>query len=267
MSTSTSSIEGYAGSTTSGANTAGVLGYSVAPAGVGTVGLWSKNSTVGATTLQTGVWGDSSAGNGVTGTLDSSIGVYGQSASFHGISGVSKGASAAGVNGINTNTGYGVLGQATGSAGQGVWGESFGTTNTTSAGPDGVHGIAHSQFGSGVAGINLAKDGTGVFGSDPQGYSFSADSHAGQARTAGGWVKAMAYVQPTGSGIIRCFSSQLTGSTASTPPCGMTFTYNGPGDYFVDFGFEVDDRFAQVTLENASAAAGSLCRGVGQSLT
>jgi hypothetical protein len=256
------SIEGYANSTASGANTPGVTGYSVTQLGVGTRGLWMKASSAGVNTIQTGVWGDSSAGNGVSGTSDSSVGVYGQSANFHGTAGVSNGPNAAGVNGISTSTGYGVLGYANGSAGQGVWGESFGSAISNGAGSDGVHGVTHSIAGSGVAGVNTATDGTAVYGSSPSGWGFFSDSHAGQARSAGGWVKAMVYVEPTGSGIIRCFNSQLTGSTASTPPCGMTFTYNEPGDYFVDFGFEVDDRFAQLTLEGVGASAGSLCRGV-----
>jgi hypothetical protein len=74
----------------------------------------------------------------------------------------------------------------------------------------------------------------------------ATDSNATQARGAGGWVKAMAYVKPTGSGIVRCFNSQIYGSTAATVPCGMTFTYLGVGNYIIDFGFQVDDRFLQV---------------------
>lgn len=76
----------------------------------------------------------------------------------------------------------------------------------------------------------------------------ATDSNATQARSMGGWVKAMVYVNPFASGaIVRCFNSQLPGSQATTVPCGMTFTYVGPGVYTIDFGFQVDDRFLQVS--------------------
>ena len=91
----------------------GMYGFSNATLGIGTQGSWLKASTVGAETGQTGVWGDSSAGTGVTGTSDSNIGVYGQSANFNGVSGFSNSASGAGVSGNNTNGGYGVYGATT----------------------------------------------------------------------------------------------------------------------------------------------------------
>ena len=60
--------------------------------------------------------------------------------------------------------GLGVLGRADGTSGQGVWGESFGTASSANGfGPDGVDGISHSSFGSGVAGINNSG-GIGVLG-------------------------------------------------------------------------------------------------------
>ena len=241
------SIEGYAGSTATGATTSGVTGYSTTQFGEGVRGLWSNTSTVGANTSQTGVWGDSSVGNGVTGTSDSSVGVYGQSTSFYGVAGISAGATAAGVNGINTSTGFGVLGYANGSAGQGVWGESFATTNTSTAGPDGVHGVTHSAYGSGVAGVNTATNGAGVFGSDTSGYGFSTDSHVNQSRNMGGWVKAMAYIDSSAA-VARCFNGQILGSTASTVPCGLTLSFPIAGITVVDFGFKVDDRFVTVSF-------------------
>jgi len=59
-----------------GGSAAGVLGSSAASSAVGTMGLWSSASTVGAGTGGTGVWGDSSTGNGVTGTSDDEHGGY-----------------------------------------------------------------------------------------------------------------------------------------------------------------------------------------------
>jgi hypothetical protein len=103
-----SAIVGQATNNTAGASTVGVTGSSAAPFGIGSQGLWSTASTVGKGTLQVGVWGDSSAGDGVHGTSDSSLGVLGQSANFHGVAGFSNGPSAAGVMATNTNGGYGV---------------------------------------------------------------------------------------------------------------------------------------------------------------
>lgn len=95
--TAGSSVEGYAGSSASGATTAGVLGYSVTPGGVGTYGLWTLASTTGVGTGRTGVWGDSNTGNGVAGTSDSGIGVSGLSAGGVGVYGASTGGGLAGL--------------------------------------------------------------------------------------------------------------------------------------------------------------------------
>jgi hypothetical protein len=191
-----------------------------------------------------GVYGFSSAGSGVFGGSSTGYGVVG-GGGIAGISGSST--SGKGVYGNVTGTGIAVHGYMGGTAGQGVWGETQGTSFLNGAGSDGVHGVAHSTAGSGVAGVNDAQDATGVYGSDQQGYGFVTDSHVQQGRTMGGWVKAMVFVQPTGGGIVRCFNSQLNGSAASTPPCGMTFSYHLAGSYLLDFGFQVNDRFFTVT--------------------
>jgi hypothetical protein len=152
--------------------------------------------------------------------------------------------------GTNNSSGYGVYGVANGSTGQGVWGESFGTGFSNGAGSDGVHGVSHSSAGSGAAGVNDAKDATGVYGSDPQGYGFVTDSHVSQWRGSGGWVKAMVYFNYNYDGtfsISRCFNSQIAGSAASTPPCGITASGSN-FNWAVNFGFEVDDRFVQVSF-------------------
>ena len=172
-----------------------------------------------------------------------------------GVFGGSFTSSGRGVYGVNGFSGYGVVGQTTGSSGIGVWGESFGTSIANGGGPDGVHGVTHSKLGSAVYGANTATDGFGIYGSDPLGYGFYTDSHASQGRTMGGWAKAMAYItDPGGRGatVARCFNSQIPGSTASTAPCGITVsaaTILGNPGTLVDFGFEVDDRFVQVTFQ------------------
>jgi len=124
-----------------------------------------------------------------------------------------------------------------------------GTSTGTSGGSDGVDGVSTSGTASGVAGINNATGGIGVYGSGPNGDSFYADSNVQQARAAGGWVKAMALVIPT-TGIMRCFNSALAGAAATSPPCNFLFTYLSPGQYVIDFGFEVDDRFLALTPQD-----------------
>src|SRR5208283_3957395 len=89
---------------------------------------------------------------------------------------------------------------------------------------NGVHGINDASTAVGVYGENSATNGYGVYGHAPNGYGMATDSNASQARSAGGWVKAMVYVDPSKGGIQRCFNSQLSGSQATTVPCGIGFT-------------------------------------------
>ena len=58
----------------------------------------------------------------------------------------------------------GMVGRFFGPAGIGMWGESFGS----SAGSDGVHGVAHGPA-SGVAGVNDSSSGVGVWGQNTSG--------------------------------------------------------------------------------------------------
>jgi hypothetical protein len=138
-----------------------------------------------------------------------------------------------GVNGAVADGGYGVRGYNS-SNGWGVFGESNGQ--------DGVHGISHS-VASGVAGVNDGDRGTGVFGSAPKGWAFTSNGNTFQDRTAGGWVKAMVLLDGYASNIVTCFNSTLAGAAATTPPCGFVLDKTGKGDYILDFGFQVDDRF------------------------
>jgi hypothetical protein len=73
-----------------------------------------------------------------------------------------------------------------------------------------------------------------------------ANGNAGQARTSGGWVKAMVYYSGLSNGIAYCYNSTVSGPAATTPPCGFTPTRFNTGDYQIDFGFQVDDRFFSV---------------------
>jgi hypothetical protein len=130
-----------------------------------------------------------------------------------------------------------------------------GVNTGTSAGSDGVDGVTSSAFAAGVAGINngggygvYGAGGVGVFGTGST-YGFQTDSNVNQARAAGGWVKAMVYVNAYQAPytIIRCFNSTLAGAAAATPPCGFNLSVDTFGDWIVDFGFQVNDRFVSAT--------------------
>jgi hypothetical protein len=113
----------------------------------------------------------------------------------------------------------------------------------------GVFGIGHNG-GVGVTGRNDATGGIGVLATAPNGIGIYTDSNVQQARTMGGWVKAMVHVNALSPpySIINCFNSTLAGAAATTPPCGINFTEAQLGEWSLDFGFEVDDRFMSATL-------------------
>ncbi len=138
---------------------------------------------------------------------------------------------------------YGGANSSTGAV-WGVEGEQF----SSDPGASGVVGRGHNG-GVGVTGLNDAAGGIGVSGSATNGIGFYTDSNVQQARTMGGWVKAMVLLGPFAipNGLIgACFNSTLS-SSATAPPCGFTWSKPGTGDYIIDFGFEVDDRFFSVT--------------------
>jgi hypothetical protein len=118
----------------------------------------------------------------------------------------------------------------------------YGETSGGGGGADGIHGVAHGS-GSGVTGINDSTSGVGVWGQGP-GQAMYANGNVGQALASGGWVKAMALV--TQNGVAACFNSTLIGAPATVKPCGFNFTKAGLGDYILDFGFQVDDRFFSI---------------------
>ena len=147
----------------------------------------------------------------------------------------------------------------------GVYGES----NGTASGDNGVQGVTFAGPGSGVAGFNNSgtPGGIGVYGQGDtavyaygtttgvyghgSSYGFATDGNVQQARTGGGWVKAMVVIQGIKAPytIPNCFNSTLGGAAATTPPCGFTLAEVQPGEFTVGFGFEVDDRFVSATLE------------------
>ena len=185
-----------------------------------------------------GVYGSSSSdsGIGVFGTTNGATGsgVFGQAALLGatGVTGANGGQGGTGVYGFSTGSGTGVHGNAP--AGTGVSGQSssnIGVVGTTSTGLAGVYGYSPNSVG--------------VYGTSTSGVGFATDSHVQQARSGGGWVKAMMYVNGFTAPytIVRCFNSTLTGAAATTPPCGFNLQENAVGNFSNDFGFEIDDRF------------------------
>ena len=209
----------------------------------------------------------------VTATNSTGAAVWGQSGGtsggsdgVHGVTSSASGSGVAGVNSSGAGNGIGVYGvggigvYGTSSTGQAVWGESTGTGFSNGSGPDGVHGVTHSNAGSGVGGLNTADGGVGIWGEAPTGFGFYTPNNVQQARAAGGWVKAMVLASPGNygfpTGIVSCFNSTLAGAAATTPPCGFTFDKTGIGDYIVNFGFQVSDRFFSVTTHVANPSTG-----------
>ncbi|HET9307737.1 MAG TPA: hypothetical protein VFO46_17085 [Candidatus Sulfotelmatobacter sp.] len=205
----------------------------------------------------TGVFGSGGLGGiGVQGFGTNNTGVLGNSTTGSGLVGQTGGAT------VGTAGVYGVAGTASsvGSGIAGVWGTSvtnvgvFGnSTNQTGAVGqsgigNGVAGYSNSTTSSGVAGVNT-NTGPGVYGHSDAGFGFVTDGNVNQARSMGGWVKVMAYVDPFATGgiaVTRCFNSQETGSAVSTPPCGISINHVGQGQNILDFGFQVNDRFVVV---------------------
>jgi hypothetical protein len=204
----------------------------------GTLGLnWNVAPTSAATA--NAIVKRDNTGSFTAGAITASLGVTGLSAG------------APGVTGSNSSGGYGVYG--TSAAGPAIWGQSSGTNAIS----DGVHGVTSSNGGSGVAGVNNAggigvygTGGTGVFGTGSA-FGFATDSNVQQARTAGGWVKAMVEVDAinTPYRIVRCFNSTLPGTAATTAPCGFNLAESAYGFFTIDFGFEVDDRFYSTAVK------------------
>lgn len=230
-------ITGLATSTTSGW---GIYGETKAGSG------WAGVRGVG--TQGRGVWGSSVNSAGVGGSSVNNAGVWGRSdAGAEGVYGEAAKTGAAGVRGIASGGvgSAGVSGQS--SAGIGVWGVS--DTNV------GVYGQSTSNHAvSGVGG----GAGAGVYGSHTSGgYAMQAAGNTTQNRTAGGWVKAMAFINPFEADKIRqCFNSQLPASQASSGDCGFSIPYASLGAITLDFGFKVDDRVIVVTPLGSS---GTIC--------
>jgi len=88
--------------------------------------------------------------------------------------------------------------------------------------------------------------------------AIKADGNAVQTREHGGWVKAMAYVDPA-SGIVRCYNSMSSLHTVGG--CGITYNHFDIGIHDVDFGFNVNDRFILLTSASPNSIVISIYGG------
>jgi hypothetical protein len=208
----------------------------------------------------------SATGTAIVGrsTVSSGVGVYGESALFNGVQGVANHAAHSAVVGVHNTGGTGVLGQ---SSGTGVHGNSLGNgpgVYGESAQFNGVRGLAHNAahggvvgvhdgggvavYGTGATGVQGDGTGVGVYGRSTTGSAVHAEGNATQSADKGGFVKAMAYVDPflpAPQYVVRSFNSQ--------PGASITVTRQGVGLYTVDFGFNVEGRFFSLTPQSTFA--------------
>jgi len=123
------------------------------------------------------------------------------------------------------------------------------STGTAVYGTSAVSGGGFTLGGIGVLGETQTADGVGVYGRNLfGGFAMYAEGNTFQSRNKGGWVKALLKVRYDG-GIERCYNG-ITGAAGGT--CGFSIVV-GPnaGQYNINFGFKVDDRFALVTIDDS----------------
>jgi hypothetical protein len=201
------------------------------------------------------IQGRSNTGQGVYGYSSQNAGVVGESLNLDGVYGVSNSATHAAVSAHNNVWG-----------GYGLWAIGGDRANNTAA----IHGT--SAKGNAIQGYSTANPASGVYGQDNNANSYGVAGHsdngvavvgdsssgwamqalgnATQSRTKGGFVKAMAYVNPDtfpSDPIRHCFTSQRAATLATSGNCGITFTQLQTGVYKLDFGFGVSGRFVSVS--------------------
>jgi hypothetical protein len=136
-----------------------------------------------------------------------------------------------------------------GQSGAGNAVEGFSTANPAS----GVFGQDNNANSYGVAGHS--DNGIAVVGDSSSGWAMQALGNTTQTRDRWGFVKAAAYIDPFNAGppyydpIGWCFNSQRPPDAATSGNCGITYSSSQAGKYFLNFGFQVNDRIPVVTSE------------------
>ena len=105
-----------------------------------------------------------------------------------------------------------------------------------------VYGNATGAGGWGVIGSATGAGGIGVYGQGASGAAVHAEGNATQSRDNGGFVKALAYIDPflpAAQYVVRSYNSQ--------PGASITVERQNYGQYTIDFGFNVQDRFLSLT--------------------
>jgi hypothetical protein len=106
-----------------------------------------------------------------------------------------------------------------------------------------------STGGNGVEGKTASPSGSGLYGQNTGGgWALNAAGNATQSLASGGFIKAMASVDPSTGAITNCFNSQVPPSEATTGNCGGMFEYDGgPGGSFLYLTFSTLHKVMLVT--------------------
>jgi hypothetical protein len=121
-------------------------------------------------------------------------------------------------------------------------------------------GMFFYQGGSDRGFVGMPNDNQVGFWGSTVGWGMTMDTTNGNISPgpdSGGFglVKAMVYIDAyanpgTNNIITRCYNSRLSGSAATTVPCGFNPQYVAAGIYTVDFGFNLQTRFTSATPYN-----------------
>ncbi len=130
-----------------------------------------------------------------------------------------------------------------GQSGAGNAVEGFSTANPAS----GVYGQDNNANSYGVAGHS--DNGVAVVGDSSNGWAMQALGNATQTRTGGGFVKAMAFVDPQDTQAIRSSSASTPSVRRARRRAETAASHSAvrPANTRFDFGFQVSDRFVSVT--------------------
>jgi len=262
-----SSASGFAGAALQSSNTTdgGLALYAYGITSSSTTALITNDSTSGGDIIQGWNQGGIRFHVDTSGTLSTVGGINASAvtvsttssgpaiqstAALFGITGKTTGGSGAGILGVGAGTSAGVVGNSANSDGVRGLSTTGNGVSGSSGGANGVQGVSSVSGASGVYGQNSNASGYGVYGRNTAGgYGVGTDGPAFQTRAQGGWIKALAYIGWNGSNyaILRCFNSQLAASASNVPPCGFVLSNPSSGNYTIDFGFEVNDRFVMAT--------------------